>query len=113
NDAAAEMLVHAERWLRLKAANIILNRAVERYREANQNPLVKRASEIFGAIAGTGDDPIVRLSVDYTDETRPVLVGYRRDGRACPVSGMSDGTLDQLSLALRIAAVEQHIESAE
>ncbi|MBO6560113.1 MAG: AAA family ATPase, partial [Nisaea sp.] len=58
NDAAAEMVDHVERWLRLRAANIILNRAVERYREANQHPLVQRASEIFAAVASTGANPI-------------------------------------------------------
>ncbi len=113
NDAAAEMVDHVERWLRLRAANIILNRAVERYREANQHPLVQRASEIFAAVASTGANPITRLSVDYTDAEKPVLVGYRADGKMCPVSGMSDGTLDQLYLALRIAAIERHMESTE
>lgn len=113
NDAAAEMVDHVERWLRLRAANIILNRAVERYREANQHPLVQRASEIFTAVASTGVNPITKLSVDYTDAEKPVLVGYRADGKLCPVSGMSDGTLDQLYLALRIAAIERHMESAE
>lgn len=113
NDAAAEMAGHVERWLRLKAANIILNRSVERYREQNQHPLVQRASEIFAAVASTGANPIVRLSVDYTDAEKPELVGYRSDGKPCRVSGMSDGTLDQLYLALRIAAVERHMENAE
>jgi len=117
NDAGAAMIALVEQWLRLRAAGRILNRAVERYREANQHPLVQRASAIFAAVAGTstgnGGDPIVRLSVDYTDEARPVLVGYRRDGAPCPVAGMSDGTLDQLYLALRIAAIERHIATAE
>lgn len=113
NDAAAEMSDQIERWLRLRAANIILNRAVERYREQNQHPLVQRASEIFAAVAATGANPITKLSVDYTDAETPVLVGYRADGKLCPVSGMSDGTLDQLYLALRIAAIERHMESAE
>ena len=113
NDAAADMLAHAERWLRLRAAAIILNRAVERYRAANQHPLVRRASEIFKAVAGIGENPIVQLSVDYTDEARPVLVGLRRDSSVCPVPGMSDGTADQLYLALRIAAIERYIEGAE
>jgi uncharacterized protein YhaN len=113
NDAAAEMIACTERWLRFRAATIILNRAVERYRAQNQHPLVRRASEIFGAVAGTGDNPIVRLSVDYTDEDKPTLVGFRRDESMCPVSGMSDGTLDQLYLALRIAAIERYAEGAE
>ena len=113
HDAAAEMLGHVERWLRLKTASIVLSRAVERYRTANQHPLVRRASEIFAAVAGTGSNPIIRLSVDYADEDDPVLVGFRRDGSICPVSGMSDGTADQLYLSLRIAGVELYMDSAE
>ncbi|MBY0431969.1 MAG: hypothetical protein K2Q10_12280, partial [Rhodospirillales bacterium] len=113
NDAAAEMVQHVQHWLRLKAAAIILNKAVERYRAANQHPVVQRASEIFAAMVAMDDNPICRLSEDYTDEERPVLVGFRRDGSLCPVSGMSDGTSDQLYLALRIAVIERTMEGAE
>jgi uncharacterized protein YhaN len=114
NDAAVEMGVWANRWLWLRAAGLLLAKAVERYRAANQHPLVQRADEIFDAIAATtGDNPIVRLSVDYTDEENPVLVGSRRDGSKCPVTGMSDGTLDQLYLSLRIAAIERYIDGAQ
>jgi uncharacterized protein YhaN len=113
NAAAAEMLGHLERWLQLKAAGMILSRAAERYRAANQNPLVRRASEIFQAVVDTGDNPIERLAVDYGDEDQPVLVGHRRDGALCPVAGMSAGTADQLYLALRIAAIERYMESGE
>jgi hypothetical protein len=68
---AAEMAIHAERWLRLHVAGIVLNRAVERYRAANENPLIRRASEISAAVAGTGDNPIARLSIDYAEEEHP------------------------------------------
>ncbi len=36
-------------------------------------------------------------------ERRTVLLGVRPDGRVVDVSGMSDGTLDQLYLSLRLA----------
>jgi chromosome segregation protein len=113
NDAAAEMVAHVERWLRIRAAGMVLNRAVERYRAVNQHPLVRRASELFQAMAALAPNPITRLSVDYTDEDRPSLVGFRGDGSLCPVSGMSEGTLDQLYLALRIAAIERGMDGAE
>lgn len=113
NDAAAEMGALTERWMRLRAASVILTAAIERYRAANQDPLVTRASAIFAAMAGTSDNPITRLSVDYADEARPSLVAYRRDGSQLQLSGMSDGTLDQLYLSLRIAAIERYVETAE
>ena len=112
-DAAVDMAECAQRWMRLRAASIILCRAVERYRSANEHPLVRRASEVMARIAATGDNPILRLTVDYAEADHPVLVGVRRDGGRCPVGGMSDGTRDQMFLALRIAAIERYAEAAE
>ena len=44
--------------------------------------------------------------VDHDDNT-PKLAGVRSDGATVvPVDGMSEGTVDQLFLALRVAAVE-------
>jgi uncharacterized protein YhaN len=44
----------------------------------------------------------------------PVLVGVRPGGRELvPVSGMSDGTADQLFLALRLASLEAYLEGNE
>jgi chromosome segregation protein len=97
----------------LTAAKAMVERALERYRAENQHPLVSRGGQIFAALAGTGDDPIVRLDVAYRDGADPALVGVRRDGSECPVAGMSEGTRDQLFLSLRIAAVEQHAAANE
>jgi uncharacterized protein YhaN len=102
-----------ERWLRLTAAKALVERALERYRAENQHPLVTRGGQIFSAMAGTGDNPMVRLDVAYRDGADPMLVGVRRDGSECPVAGMSEGTRDQLFLSLRIAAVEQHAAANE
>lgn len=41
-----------------------------------------------------------------------VLEGQRNDGKLVGISGMSDGTRDQLYLALRLAALELHLEQA-
>ncbi|WP_119680652.1 YhaN family protein [Indioceanicola profundi] len=112
-NAARTMGQHAATWIRMKAACHILSRAVERYRAANEHPMIRRASALFGLMAGTGDNPVVRLSVDYADADHPVVVGIRRDESHCPVEGMSEGTRDQLYLALRIAAVERAIEAGE
>ncbi|KAA2241175.1 YhaN family protein [Salinarimonas soli] len=105
--------MHLERWLQLATAKRLLERALERYRTENQHPLVRRGGEIFAALAATGENPIVRLDVVYGDGTDPTLVGIRRDGSECRVEGMSEGTRDQLYLALRMAAVEQHVAEHE
>jgi len=100
-----------EKYARLKIATIILSRTVEQYREKHQGPLISRASELFcqmtlGAFS--------RLRADYDDKGNPVLVGIRpqRDVQVT-VDGMSNGTADQLYLALRLASLEQYLEHNE
>jgi uncharacterized protein YhaN len=112
-NAALEIGIYAERWMRLEAARRILERAMERYRAANEHPLVRRASEIFRLIAGTGPNPITRLTARYRDGDAPALVGVRADGTDCDIEGMSEGTRDQLYLALRIATIERYAAENE
>jgi uncharacterized protein YhaN len=51
------------------------------------------------------------LIVDF-DQEPMALEGQRGDGKLVGVSGMSDGTRDQLYLALRLAALEMHLDQA-
>lgn len=99
----------AGRWLRLRAASLLLTQAVERYRDRNEHPLLRRAGSILAAMAASGGNPVVRLKVDYAEADHPVLVGVRRDGADVAVEGMSEGLRDQLFLSLRIASVEAHV----
>jgi len=100
-----------ERYARLKIASIILARTVERYREKHQGPLISRASELFARMTR---DAFCRLRADYDDKGSPVLVGIRSKSEASVrVEGMSDGTADQLYLALRLASLEQYLENNE
>ena len=52
-----------------------------------------------------------KLFVDF-EKTPVVLEGQRSDGKLVGISGMSDGTRDQLYLALRLAALELHLNDA-
>ncbi len=110
---AQGVATHLERWMRLTAAKHLLERTLERYRAENQHPLVRRGGELFVRIAGTGDNPFTRLDVAYGDGAEPTLLGLRRDGTMCGVEGMSEGTRDQLYLALRMAALEGHAAGGE
>lgn len=104
--AAAELM-------QVKAAQFLLRRAVERYREANQDPLLSRASSLFAAAAGAspGGDPVLGLESLVGDDGRPTLHARRRSGAVLSVSGLSEGTGDQLFLALRLAALEQRAQT--
>ena len=103
---AARIAKEARAYARTRLASAVLNRVVQLYREQHQGPLLHRAAEVFtritmGSFSG--------LTVDYEDD-RQVLLGVRPDAARVPVTGMSQGTRDQLFLSLRLAAIEQHIE---
>ena len=104
-DALAKMANAAERYVKVYTAGRLLKWAIDRYRETKQGPMLGRAGEIFAALT-LGS--FQRLSVDF--EAQPLtLHGLRADGRLVEVGGMSEGTRDQLFMALRLAALELHI----
>jgi uncharacterized protein YhaN len=109
-EALARTRDGVERYVRLRLAGTLLRRRIERYRAQNQAPLLRRAGELFttltlGSFAG--------LQTDFDDRDEPVLVGVRAEGRPVRVEGMSDGTRDQLYLALRLATLEKYLAHGE
>lgn len=108
-DVLARLAAAVEKYLNLKLQSLILKRAVERYREEHQDPVLKRAGEIFQALTGGS---FAGLVVDYDGKENAVIKGLRA-GQAVGVDGMSDGTQDQLYLALRLAAVELYLSQRE
>jgi hypothetical protein len=111
---AAQVSTLAQRWMRLTTAGVLLDKAVESYRQTNEGPLVTRANEIFISIAGhQPPDDFDKLDVDYQKPNDPRLIALRANGVACRVEAMSEGTRDQLWLALRIAALELRARDAE
>ena len=107
-EALAGMADAAERFIKVHIGARLLRWAIDRYRETRQGPLLERASEIFtGLTLGS----FVRLVVDFESDP-PTLDGMRPGGATVGITGMSDGTRDQLYLALRLAALEMHIGQA-
>ncbi len=102
-EAAAELLDISRRWLRRAAAARLASFAIERHRETTADPLIARASALFAVAT---DGAFQTLGVDYDEEDAPTLVGLREGGQRLPVAGMSEGTRDQLFLALRLALLE-------
>jgi uncharacterized protein YhaN len=100
-----------EQYARLRLASTILNQAIERYREKNQAPILKRANSFFSQMT-RGSFEGVRA--DFDDNGQPVLVGVRPGGKEIVgVEGMSEGTADQLYLVLRLAGLEEYLERNE
>lgn len=89
-------------WAQLKLAQALLDEALRRYREKAQGPLVELASEYFKAMTG---ERFVGLWVD-DDSGSPVLKAKPAQGTPVNVKTLSEGTADQLYLALRLAALQ-------
>lgn len=107
-EALARMADAAERFIKVHIGARLLRWAIDRYRETRQGPLLARASEIF---AGLTLGSFTRLVVDFESDP-PTLDGMRPGGTTVGITGLSDGTRDQLYLALRLAALEMHIDQA-
>ncbi|MBV5268848.1 MAG: hypothetical protein JZU55_01615 [Afipia sp.] len=104
SEANAELLSLAEDWLLRAAASRLAARAIERHRAIVQDPLLARASTLF-AMATSGS--FTGLGIDYGDDDQPILVARRSSGEQAQVAGLSEGTRDQLFLALRLALLER------
>lgn len=109
-DAIADMRRIAERYTRLRVASRLLRAGIERFRRQQEGPLLRRASAHFTMLT-LGH--YRRLRAESDDQDRAVLIACRPDGAECPVESLSEGTRDQLYLALRLAAIESHAERAE
>lgn len=107
---AATLRQDAARFLRLRVATHLLQRQIEQFRKDNQGPLLQKSGDVFQAITR---DAFSGLGGEFNAEDLPVLVGVRPDQTKVPVEGMSDGSRDQLFLALRLAALERHLEEHE
>ncbi len=106
----ASLETSVQRYVRLKLAAAILDAEVERYRDAHQGPVLRVASELFpkltlGAYSG--------LKVGFDADDQQVLLCVRSDGREVRTDGLSDGTRDQLYLALRLASLSHYIDGRE
>lgn len=93
----------------LVLAEAVLSKAIERYRDKHKSDLFESASRLFCRLTC---GRFVRLDIDQDDDDCQYLVGVRPDGETpdrVRLDGMSDGTCDQLYLALRLAHLEKHV----
>ncbi len=107
--AHAEIKEIAGQYVRARSAATLLQWAIDRYRREKQGPLLKRAGQLFATLT-SGSFSSLQLEFDEQDHAR--LAGLRPDGTKLGVGAMSDGTADQLYLALRTASVEDYLERA-
>ena len=107
----AHIETDAARYVRMRLASEVLKRAIDIYREKHQGPVLERSGELFshltcGAFQG--------LRVEPGDKDEAVLVGVRSGaGELVGVDAMSEGTVDQLYLAVRLASLEMYLDNNE
>ncbi|HOX68191.1 MAG TPA: AAA family ATPase [Burkholderiaceae bacterium] len=107
--ALAAMADAVERYIKVFTAARLLGWSIERYRETRQGPMLSAASGVFAQLTRGSFD---RLVVDFEHDP-PRLQGHRPDGALVDIDGMSEGTQDQLFLALRLAALDLHLNHAQ
>lgn len=89
-------------WAQLKLAEALLTEALRRHREKAQGPVLALAGEYFCLMTGGRFE---RLLVDV-DSSTPVLLAQPQEGAPVGIPALSEGTADQLHLALRLAALQ-------
>lgn len=106
-DAATEIEATMERFVHAHAVARLLTHAVDRYRQAHQSPIVTAAAAAFRTLTSGRWEGI---AIDYDAE--PPRLAAVRDGQPHGVEALSEGTGDQLFLALRVAAIAEHARRA-
>jgi uncharacterized protein YhaN len=100
-----------EKYVRQRLAAAVLEKAMESYRERNQGQVVARAGAIFAALTNSQYSGLLAESEEGV--ANQLFVVRAKDGSRLDVSSLSDGSADQLFLALRMASIEQRAATSE
>ncbi|MFB2563377.1 AAA family ATPase [Rhizobium sp. IMFF44] len=95
----------ARQWVVLKIAARMLAGSMEAYREKQADPVISRAGELFSQLTG---GRFLRLVEAHDESDALQLLAERAAGERVPLDGLSEGTGDQLYLALRLAFLEDY-----
>lgn len=105
-DALATIVADTTRFRQLHYAIDFLKQQVEDYRKKTQGPMIEKTTFFFRALTGGRFE---RVSAQLDDKGHPQLAAIRAGGESLATTGLSEGTADQLYLALRLAAIELHL----
>lgn len=100
----------AREYALLRVSSTVLQKAIEQFGEQNKGELLGMAGDYFATLT---HEAFSGLVIDYDDD-RPVIAG-RKPNVPAPirVESMSEGTADQLYLALRLAYLSTWIDRHE
>jgi len=107
-DLLARIGNESENYAELRIAGTLLKRSMDLYREQNQSGILNRAGSILEVLTGGS-----LVGLDTHDEKGELILMARRSegGKTLAVDQMSEGTRDQLYLALKLATIEDHLRS--
>ena len=105
----AKVDLDARRWVEVALALHVLKEQIRIYAEANQGTLITCASHYLNLLT---DGVYVKLRT-VKDGENNILEAVRSDDQGLEIDALSEGTRDQLFLALRLAALEQYLQEAE
>lgn len=102
-ETTAALAQAAEDHIQSATAAALLRWMLDRHRATNQAPLIARAGELFRQVT---DGAFTGLAIGYANDDRPVILARRANGSEVGVEALSEGTRDQLYLALRLGSIE-------
>lgn len=102
-DTTGALAQAAEEHIRAAAAAALLRWMLDRHRATNQAPLIARAGALFNQVTGGA---FTGLTIGYASDDRPIILACRANGSEVGVEALSEGTRDQLYLALRLGSIE-------
>ncbi|MEG3162853.1 AAA family ATPase [Sphingomonas sp. LB2R24] len=103
SETTAALAQAAEEHIQAASAAALLRWMLDRHRTTNQAPLIARAGVLFAEVTGGA---FTGLTVGYGDNDSPIILAQRSDGGEVRVEALSEGTRDQLYLALRLGSIE-------
>ncbi|MCT8268608.1 AAA family ATPase [Afifella sp. JA880] len=108
--AEVEIVEAARQWAVLKLSAALLTAAMEHHRAKESDPMMERAGTLFSMLT---DGAFATLAQELNEADEPELKAVRKGGEQIAIAGLSDGTRDQLYLALRLAFLEDYCRHNE
>lgn len=106
----AEIADAAEAYVDLTVQEALLRAAIDIYRDRHQGPILMRAKDLFAELT---DGAYTGLRADIDERGETILIAEDAIRGSLEISALSDGTIDPLYLALRLAVVQEHNATRE
>jgi uncharacterized protein YhaN len=101
----AEIEEAVEAYVDLTVQETLLRAAIDVYRDRNQGPILMRAKDLFAELT---DGAYAGLRADINERGETILIAEDALRGSLEIGALSDGTVDSLYLALRLAVVQEH-----